>query len=154
MKRANVKYLRKLVAEILSTANEECEKEAYRLYGKTYDMLTPSEKKRVDYHTNPMKEAGKKEEPPADDAAAAEDGGEGEDKPQGPPPPDVKDLTINFNGSRVHQYNKAEFRSNTGIVKKITKDGMIVTTQPDQVDVLVNFDDITEIAKKFFRDKR
>lgn len=65
--------------------------------------------------------------------------------------PDPKDLTINFNLSRVKRYNRAGFTSDTGVVKKVTKKGLVVTTQPDGVDVIVNFDDITEVAKKFFK---
>lgn len=54
------------------------------------------------------------------------------------------DLTVSFNASRVRRYNKAEFTSNTGTVKKITKAGLIVTAQPDQVDLVVNFDDLID----------
>jgi len=120
-------------------------------------------------------EAAKDEDPPpAEDAPADE---EGQDQSA---TPDPKDLTINFNGTRVRQYNKVLFKSNTGLVKRVTKDGLVVTVQPDQVDVFVNFadiveqkisrgaikeassegvvktgllEDITDLGKKFFRDK-
>lgn len=104
-------------------------------------------------------EEGGDENPfPADDAGdeeggeAAADDQEGEEAGAAAPKPE--DLTINFNISRVKRYNKEKFASNTGIVKKITKNGLVVTTQPDNVDVVVNFDDITESAKKFFKNKR
>lgn len=86
------------------------------------------------------------------DAAGAEEGGEEETKDAAAPDP--KDLTINFNLSRVKRYNDPGFTSNTGIVKKVTKDGLVVTTQPEGMDILVNFDDITEVAKKFFKNRK
>ena len=72
--------------------------------------------------------------PPATDAAAA---------PVGVP--------IKFNLGKVKNYNpNAKFLSDAGVVKSVNKKGIIVTTQPDQVDVLVNFDDISENIKRFF----
>ena len=88
------------------------------------------------------------EEAPADDAGGEEEeeGGAEGAKPD--------DLTINFNLPKVKRYNKGDFTGNVGVVKKITKDGLVVTTQPDNVDIVVNFDDITESAKKFFKTRR
>jgi hypothetical protein len=58
-------------------------------------------------------------------------------KPQEPKHP------IEFNISKVKKYNKANFLSNQGELKSISKQGVIVTVLPDNVDVFVNFDDIT-----------
>lgn len=101
-----------------------------------------------------LPEAAKDEDPPAEDAPAeGEDGAEGE-----APAADPNDLTIKFDHNRARKYNKAEFTNNIGLVKKVTKDGLEVTVQPDQVDIFVNFEDLVEntttLAKKFFRDKR
>ena len=120
-----------------------------------------------------LKEADDKEENPfaAKDDAADEDskeapakedgedkGEDGKDKSE-----DSKDkastekpagIPIKFNIGKVKQYNTAKFLSDTGIVKSINKDGVVVTTQPDQVDVLVNFDDISESVKRFFKPKK
>lgn len=96
------------------------------------------------------------EEEGGEEAGGEEGGGEeegGEEK-KDTATPDQKDLTINFNLSRVKRYNRAGFTSDTGVVKKVTKKGLVVTTQPDGVDVTVNFDDITESAKKFFKKRK
>lgn len=101
----------------------------------------------------------------ADEEGGEEEGGEGgegggedkgkeggdkkEEKPAGIP--------LKFNISKVKQYNDAKFLSDTGTVKSIDKKGIVVTTQPDGVDVLVNFSDIenmTESVKKFFKQKK
>jgi hypothetical protein len=94
---------------------------------------------------------GGEEEAGAD--AGGEEGGEEEEK-EGGEGPKPEDLTINFNLSKVKRYNKEKFTGTGGVVKKITKDGLVVTTQPDNVDIVVNFDDITESARKFFKNKR
>jgi hypothetical protein len=106
-----------------------------------------------------------KEEEPADDetkeenpfAATDDKGGEESEedpkkdkqKPAEPP----AGIPISFDISKVKQYNKVNFLSNSGIVKSIDKRGVIVTTQPDGVDVLVNFNDISENVKRFFKNK-
>ncbi len=114
-------------------------------------------------------EAEKEEEAPKEEegeenpfAAAAEEepsgeeeGGEekGEEKPSKEAKPEKQEnnLKINFNLSAVKKYNDALFTNNQGTVKKITKDGLTVQVEPDGVDVFVNFDDITEQTKKFFK---
>lgn len=109
-------------------------------------------------------EEGGEEENPF--AAAEEEGGDkgeeggGEDK--GEEGGDKKEekpagIPLKFNISKVKQYNDAKFLSDTGTVKSIDKKGIVVTTQPDGVDVLVNFSDIenmSESVKKFFKQKK
>ena len=100
------------------------------------------------------KEGG--EEPAAGEDQGAEDEGgdaEGEEKDteKKAKPEEPKGIPIKFDISGVKKYNKAGFTSDKGIVKSISKKGIIVTTQPDGVDILVNFDDISEQVKKFFR---
>lgn len=115
-------------------------------------------------------EEGEKEDDANPFAAADEEGGEeeggeggeggGEDK--GKEGGDKKEekpagIPLKFNISKVKQYNDAKFLSDTGTVKSIDKKGIVVTTQPDGVDVLVNFSDIenmTESVKKFFKQKK
>ena len=110
-------------------------------------------------------EADKEEKNPfaADDAEGGEEGGaEGgteaekaddkEAKPAAPAEP--TGVPISFNISAVKRYNKADFISDKGIVKSINKDGIIVTTQPDGVDVIVNFDDISESVTRFFKTRK
>lgn len=63
-------------------------------------------------------------------------------------------VPIKFNIDKVKRYNSGKFLSDTGTVKSITKKGIIVTTQPDGVDILVNFDDISENVKRFFKSKK
>ena len=97
-------------------------------------------------------EAEKKEAEAEADAEgspfAKADGGEDEKKPKEEKPAGIP---IKFNVSGVKQYNDANFVSDKGVVKSISKQGVIVTTQPDGVDVLVNFDDISESVSKFFK---
>jgi hypothetical protein len=112
-------------------------------------------------------EAEEKEEAPKDDAsddtakdteeenpfAGSEDSGGDEaekDDAKGEPAKPAG-IPLKFNMSAVKKYNDAEFLSDTGVVKSIDKRGIIVTTQPDQVDILVNFNDISENVKKFFK---
>lgn len=110
----------------------------------------------------------KKEEAPAEEeggnpfAAAAEGEGEEEapaeeeepaaDKKQ-TKPEEPAGIPLKFDISKVKQYNTADFLSDQGVVKSIDKKGIIVTTKPDDVDVLVNFSDISERVKKFFKNK-
>ena len=61
-----------------------------------------------------------------------------------------KGLTFNFDVSAAKKYNTAGFRNSTATAKKITKNGILATVQPDGVDILVGFDDITENIKQFF----
>ena len=83
--------------------------------------------------------------------AAAEEGEEEKDKEKKPAEQDG--LTFNFDVSAVKKYNNSGFRGDTAVAKKITKNGIMATVTPDEVDVLVGFDDITEQAKAFFKNK-
>lgn len=114
-----------------------------------------------------LQEAEKEEEEnpfAAADDKGGEEGGEeaagegeegGEEKEKAPAKPEQPaGVPIKFNASRVKKYNDVNFLSDSGIVKSISKKGVVVTVEPDQVDVLVNFDDITESARKFFKIKK
>lgn len=87
-------------------------------------------------------EAPAAEEPAADDADA-EEGGEEEKDGAAKKQPDLK-YPIKFNIGRVKKYNNADFISDQGELKSINSKGMIVTVQPDNVDVFVNFSDIID----------
>lgn len=82
--------------------------------------------------------------------AGSDDAGEDkkEEKPKEEKPAGIP---LKFNVSAVKKYNDANFVSDKGTVKSIDKRGIIVTTQPDGVDVLVNFDDISESVTSFFK---
>jgi hypothetical protein len=104
-------------------------------------------------------EAEKEEKDPfaTDDAEGGADaeGEKADDKEAKPAVPvEPTGVPISFNISAVKRYNKADFISDKGIVKSISKDGIIVTTQPDGVDVLVNFDDISESVTRFFKTRK
>lgn len=86
-------------------------------------------------------EGGGEEEAPAEPEAGAEGGDEeekGDTKKQTAP----TQFPIKFNLSRVKKYNNANFISNQGELKSIDKKGLVVTVQPDNVDIFVNFSDI------------
>ena len=113
-----------------------------------------------------LKEAEKEEKPAAEEEGGnpfAAGGGEGEeeapaaeepaaDKKQ-TKPEEPAGIPLKFNISKVKRYNTADFLSDQGVVKSIDKKGIIVTTKPDDVDVLVNFSDISERVKRFFKNK-
>jgi hypothetical protein len=82
------------------------------------------------------------EEPAADDAAA-EEGGEEEETDAAKPKADLK-YPVKFNIGKVKKYNNADFISGEGELKSINSKGMVVTVQPDNVDVFVNFSDIID----------
>jgi len=105
---------------------------------------------------NPTKggdEAPAADAAPADDAAPVDDaeGKEGEAAPVAEKPAGIP---IKFDIDKVKRYNTGKFLSDAGVVKSIDKKGIIVTTQPDGVDILVNFDDISESVKRFFKTKK
>lgn len=79
-----------------------------------------------------------------DDAGAEggeEDGEEEEGGAKGTPKQDVP--TIEFDFSAVKRYNpNTQFLGSEGQVLKVTKRGLIVNVLPDNVQVVVNFDDI------------
>jgi hypothetical protein len=120
-------------------------------------FLTEAEEKE-----EPAKEEGGEEEANPFAAAADDKGGEEEEAPaDGKEEKDTKakpetpaGIPIKFNISKVKQYNKANFLSDEGTVKSIDKRGIVVTTQPDDVDVLVNFSDISENVKRFFKNRK
>lgn len=108
---------------------------------------------------NPFAAGDEGDEAPTSDAPAPETppagGEEGEEEktdskkggqPQGVP--------VKFDVNKVKKYNSAKFLGDEGVLKSISKKGLIVTVQPDNVDVLVNFDDISEQVKKFFKKSR
>jgi hypothetical protein len=110
-----------------------------------------------------MLEAEKDEKDPFATDSGAEGGtdaeGEKADDKKAEPakpakPAEPTGIPISFNISAVKRYNKADFVSDKGVVKSISKDGIVVTTQPDGVDVLVNFDDISESVTKFFKTRK
>jgi len=88
-----------------------------------------------------------------DDAGAEEEGGEetptedgeeGEEEDGAAKPAPQKDVpTIEFDFSAVKRYNPdKQFLGSEGQVMKVTKRGMIVNVLPDNVQIMVNFDDI------------
>lgn len=80
------------------------------------------------------------EDAPDEDADGEDADDEGAEKAG---TPDIDDITISFNISRVKRYNKDKsFSGSEGVVQKITKDGMLLKVMPDDVDIFVNFEDI------------
>ena len=91
-----------------------------------------------------------------DDAGGEEEGGEeggeetdaegeeGEEEAGAAKPAPQKDVpTIEFDFSAVKRYNPdKQFLGSEGQVMKVTKRGMIVNVLPDNVQIMVNFDDI------------
>ena len=76
--------------------------------------------------------------------APTEDGEEGEEEDGAAKPAPQKDVpTIEFDFSAVKRYNPdKQFLGSEGQVMKVTKRGMIVNVLPDNVQIMVNFDDI------------
>jgi len=105
---------------------------------KSFKKFLVEAEKEAEKEEKPAKEEPAEENPFAgsDDKGGEEDT-EKKEKPEAP-----AGIPLKFNLSKVKQYNKANFLSDKGIVKSIDKNGIIVTTQPDGVDVLVNFSDI------------
>jgi hypothetical protein len=86
------------------------------------------------------------EEAPADSPAAEEpaaEEGEEEETAAAKPKADLK-YPVKFNIGKVKKYNNADFISGEGELKSINSKGMVVTVQPDNVDVFVNFSDIID----------
>ena len=121
---------------------------SFKQYLKEAEEEAPAEEEK---EANPFAAGG--DEAPAADAAPADDaeGKEGEAAPAATKPAGIP---IEFDINKVKRYNTAKFLSDAGIVKSIDKKGIVVTTQPDQVDILVSFDDISESVKKFFKNKK
>jgi len=93
------------------------------------------------------------EEAPADDSADAADAKD-DKAPKKKEGGDEEGLAFNFDIDGVKKYNTAQFINSRAVANKITKDGILATVQPDGVDILVGFDDITESAKNFFKVKK
>lgn len=119
-------------------------------------IIEADEEKKDD---KPAPDAEKEENPFASEGG--DEGGEGDSGKEGGKEEDEKaakpassapnGIPVKFNISAVKQYNNSKFLSNSGVVKSIGKDGLVVTTEPDGVDVFVNFDDISEHVNKFFK---
>lgn len=118
---------------------------------KLKDLLEQEEEEEGD--ANPFAGGNDKggedaaEEEGGEEAAADKGGEEGAEKDgeeeADPEMPKKDDITVNFNIGRVKRYNDDKrFRGSQGVVKKVTKDGMMLTVVPDGVDIFVNFDDI------------
>jgi len=158
--------MKKWVIPYLATMklNRKSLKELVTKLVKSYVLVEAEE-------ANPF--AAKEEEPAADAAAAAPatppatPPAAGATPPATPPaagatPPAAdaatapkSDLDISFNAASAKKYNpNAKFLSSKGVVKSVSKKGVIVTTKPDDVDVLVNFNDISENVKRFFKSKK
>lgn len=121
----NKKQLQELVRKIAKSYIIEAEEEA--------DPFAAAEEGGPDA-------AGKAGEEDAKDAKDA--------KPEAP-----AGVPVKFNISGVKKYNDVPFTSDSGVVKSISKDGVVVTVKPDEADVLVNFNDISESVKSFFKQK-
>ena len=89
-------------------------------------------------------DAGGGEEEGGDAAEPEADGGEEEEEDGAAKPAPQKDVpTIEFEFSAVKRYNPdKQFLGSEGQVMKVTKRGMIVNVLPDNVQIMVNFDDI------------
>ena len=100
-------------------------------------------------------DAGGGEEAAAD-AGAEDAGGDEKDKEEEDKKAKEQEqgLTFKFDVSGAKKYNTAHFRNSTAVAKKITKNGILATVQPDGVDILIGFDDITENVNRFFRKKK
>lgn len=96
---------------------------------------------------------GDKEADAGADAGAAAGGEEEKDKEKKDAPAEDA-LSFKFDISAAKKYNTVNFRNDTAVAKKITKNGILATVKPDDVDVLIGFDDITEQAKSFFKNKQ
>lgn len=95
-------------------------------------------------------EADDQEEAPPEEEGGEEGDEEGADT-EGMP---SKAVNVNFDKAGVKRYNKTPIEGASGEVKQITPDGVVATVQPDGVDILIGFDDITESANSFFGSKK
>jgi hypothetical protein len=140
--RSNKKAIREYISKLVKQYIAEAEKEE-----------APADDAAEEGDDNPFAAAGGEEEGGGEEAAADDKGGDEKDKKEAKPEQPAG-IPIKFNVSSVKKYNKMPFTSDSGVVKSIDKRGIIVTTQPDGVDVLVNFSDISENVKKFFKHKK
>ena len=77
------------------------------------------------------------------DDAAADTGGDEEEGGDAKNTAAPK-FPIKFNLAKVKKYNNTDFISSQGELKSINKKGLVVTVQPDNVDIFVNFSDIQD----------
>lgn len=144
MKRSE-KLINKLIAEVL---NE------YVILEKEGEEAAPANPFAAAASASDAAEEGGGEEAAGEEAggeATAAGGDEKKDDKKKAEP--EKGLTFNFDVSAVKKYNTAGFRNSSATAKKITKNGILATVQPDGVDILVGFDDITESVRQFFKTK-
>jgi len=142
MKKNNLNELRDLIRSYVVKALREAEEEEAPKDDAPADDAGGGE--------NPFAAAG------GDDAGGEEEGGEeagadaeaedGEEEEEGgaaKPAPQKDVPTIEFEFSAVKRYNPdKQFLGSEGQVMKVTKRGMIVNVLPDNVQIMVNFDDI------------
>lgn len=96
---------------------------------------------------NPFGDAKEKD----GEAEPAEDGDKEEEKDK-PSEKGADSLTVKFEPSNVKKYNSnTDWRSGEGVVKGITKKGIEV--EVDGAMVVVNFDDLVESAKSYYKKK-
>ena len=114
---------------------------------------TPTEDEASEEEANPFTAAGEGDAAAGDegsaeggDTEASEEGGEEEkekDKVEKANTPEIEDITLDFDISKVKKYNPDKrFLGTQGVVKKVTKDGMFLNVIPDNVEVFVNFSDL------------
>lgn len=88
----------------------------------------------------------------AEDKPAKEEEGEGEEEAK-TTEKGADNLTIKFEPASVKKYNtNTDWRSGEGVVKGITKKG--VEVEVDGSMVVVNFDDLVESAKSYYKKKK
>ena len=98
---------------------------------------------------NPFEEEG---DDAAEDKPAKEEEGEGEEEAK-TTEKRADNLTIKFEPASVKKYNtNTDWRSGEGVVKGITKKG--VEVEVDGAMVVVNFDDLVESAKSYYKNKK
>ena len=98
---------------------------------------------------NPFEEEG---DDAAEDKPAKEEEGEGEEEAK-TTEKGADNLTIKFEPASVKKYNtNTDWRSGEGVVKGITKKG--VEVEVDGAMVVVNFDDLVESAKSYYKNKK
>lgn len=114
---------------------------------------TPAEDEAGAEEANPFATPGEGDAAAGDEgsaeAGAAEAPAEGgeeekeEDEIKKANTPDIEDITLDFDISKVKKYNPDKrFIGTQGIVKKVTKDGMFLNVVPDNVEIFVNFSDL------------
>ena len=100
---------------------------------------------------NPFADAKKNPNNPGSDSEGGGEG-EGEEEEKKEKKPEESDaLKVKFDVSATKRYNEKPFRNGEGEVTAIDKTGLKVTVKPDEAEIHVNFDDISENAKKFFK---